>query len=658
MVSRIWRLVFDKTTFYLMLKSLVFKHEHVTQLITFLYLLSPTALEGDFTADTTKGRCKLVCTARSPFLLPEDLGSVVFSSIFNLNVLKKVPVAAHESDTEGVLLASVTYDQPTVMRETDDMSISGNLDVEGASFQIHFRNENDCLSEYICQADGLDTKGRRLSKSKTVTLQPEEDVKGGRDGDRTLATGVLLKLLTLVQQLDKNVAVLTKAMDGFEDKVASLQKALGYDMMSVESRLRDKLDSIGDKLNDLENRYEDKTSGNGSSNASNVCQLEVKISREGESHNRSDANMVILTSLEKFRREFVAYQNFTVEAASSNTFNSSELIEMVTNNNAALLASVMRNFSSPQLSDPAGPFIANLTETIVEALAARDLPGLNNLTFPRNNTCVPSSDSPGDLEQLVSLISNNTRETQSSLDAFASTINETIRSTATTAVGGIISPKICAPGMSAAVALNPYPYPVVHPSQMNGLAGPILCDSETDGGGWIIVQRRVSGGVDFNRTWAEYKRGFGGLDTDFWIGNDILYNMTSSAIYELRFDLRYEDKVLYARYATFSIGNEKDKYKLKLGDYVEGNAGDSYMDQNGMKFSTVDQDNDLHSASCAIDNGGGWWFSGCGNMSINGIWDNNNGTGLEGDPLANSTLSNSFSFTEMKIRKTEGPVST
>ena len=44
------------------------------------------------------------------------------------------------------------------------------------------------------------------------------------------------------------------------------------------------------------------------------------------------------------------------------------------------------------------------------------------------------------------------------------------------------------------------------------------CDGVTAGGGWLVVQRRHDGSVDFNRGWIDYEDGFGSLTGEFWYG--------------------------------------------------------------------------------------------------------------------------------------------
>uniref|UniRef100_A0A8C5NZ69 Ficolin B n=1 Tax=Jaculus jaculus TaxID=51337 RepID=A0A8C5NZ69_JACJA len=149
----------------------------------------------------------------------------------------------------------------------------------------------------------------------------------------------------------------------------------------------------------------------------------------------------------------------------------------------------------------------------------------------------------------------------------------------------------------------------------------VLCDMDTDAGGWTVFQRRVDGSVDFFRDWVAYKQGFGSQLGEFWLGNDNIHALTSQGTWELRVDLEdFEGNRNFAKYSSFSVKGETEKYKLVLGSFVGGDAGDSLRAQNNKFFSTKDQDNDLSSSNCAVLYHGAWWYSECHLSNLNGLY--------------------------------------
>ncbi|KFB48619.1 AGAP012000-PA-like protein [Anopheles sinensis] len=78
------------------------------------------------------------------------------------------------------------------------------------------------------------------------------------------------------------------------------------------------------------------------------------------------------------------------------------------------------------------------------------------------------------------------------------------------------------------------------------------------GGGWIIFQRRLDGTVSFNRTWTDYRDGFGYFKEEHWLGLERLYHMLKSERHELLFVLEDTDGVIaYERYDNFVLANEE-----------------------------------------------------------------------------------------------------
>jgi len=138
----------------------------------------------------------------------------------------------------------------------------------------------------------------------------------------------------------------------------------------------------------------------------------------------------------------------------------------------------------------------------------------------------------------------------------------------------------------------------------------------------MLIQRNLDGSNFFNRTWTEFKEGFGnGKENggNFWIGNDVLHLLTKKNAYKLRFELQASsDEWYWAEYKHFRVNHENEHYKLEVSGF-SGNVGyDGMSWSNGRKFTTHDQDHDERvKENCATTTGGGFWYSACHMVGVN-----------------------------------------
>ena len=162
------------------------------------------------------------------------------------------------------------------------------------------------------------------------------------------------------------------------------------------------------------------------------------------------------------------------------------------------------------------------------------------------------------------------------------------------------------------------------------------CDTVTDGGGWLVVQRRQDGSEDFNQVWWKYEMGFGKLDSEFWYGLKALHCLTSKGSWEMRFNIWLPNGTgIFLYYKQFKVASAKDNYQLTVGGF-QGTTNDPMAYHDKMHFTTKDNDNDNYRTNCALLHGpaapaGGWWHRECWTANPNNFYNHSIGVLLNGN---------------------------
>ncbi|KAM4749993.1 LOW QUALITY PROTEIN: microfibril-associated glycoprotein 4-like [Anableps anableps] len=113
----------------------------------------------------------------------------------------------------------------------------------------------------------------------------------------------------------------------------------------------------------------------------------------------------------------------------------------------------------------------------------------------------------------------------------------------------------------------------------------VYCDMETDGG-WTFRY-----GISFMSTWRTESMG--------------------------------------KKYSFFPIDSENPGYQLHLGSFTRGTAADSLSNQNPMKFTTLDKDQDQWDKNCTQQYLGGFLFNACHMANPTGMYAPHGAIGFE-----------------------------
>jgi len=146
----------------------------------------------------------------------------------------------------------------------------------------------------------------------------------------------------------------------------------------------------------------------------------------------------------------------------------------------------------------------------------------------------------------------------------------------------------------------------------------------------ILIQQNVDGSNFFDRSWAEFKVGFGDTSGNFWLGNDLISQLSLTGNYKLRFDLQENgtNDWYWAEYTTFTVLDEASNYRLQVAGYSSDTGYDALGYSNGMMFTTYDRDNDQWINNCALYTGGGFWYKKCAYASVNTVRDDSYSSGF------------------------------
>ncbi|GFR58142.1 fibrinogen-like protein 1 [Elysia marginata] len=544
-------------------------------------------------------------------------------------------------------------------RVSNGVKVEGQLTGKWATLRLWLYKQEDCRAEYSCKVVQVNGRGRQMLSNSHLLQQ----MWGGADGRISQVDSgavwspvVAMNILSAVQKIDKKLSQACSAASDpwklrvqalenrIEDKIASLENRLENELHILENRLEDKMASFERSLRNAFVELHSKLGDIIADQMSAVkSELTTAVARQGsmlETTTKSAISNNLATLWQEFK---TAEENILdkVDLVAANLY--SDL-----NATAIALSSVENSLSLFQAATTNGK--TDCVQNVEETLRNISLFSLDSAQTLMDQLSSMNQSLQQNIQQIATDINNNNMTGCSDFPDVLFETQANVTKSSQSIMTDSLTLKSCEKNRGISVLSNPsFPYPVVRPNKHSPFNFSYLCDTLTDGGGWIIIQRRSTGNVDFYRTWDEYKNGFGSLDDDFWLGNDKIHAISNSATYEIKVNLKYKGKSSYAHYSSFSISDEKSNYVLSLGAY-NGTAGDSLSYHKGRQFSTRNRDNDAISENCAVNHIGAWWYGSCLSSNLNGKW---GADSYRGPCWSTLTSMSPVSFTEMEIRRVD-----
>ena len=548
-----------------------------------------------------------------------------------------VSTSGNNKSGQRKTLATVSAEQPELEQVSYGRKVRGHLKDGRASLRVELSKQADCQAEFTCQVRGVDSQGKEVVSSHSL-LQPH-DQSDITPRDTGMAPVVIAQMLTVIQALDVKFAVLEKTTEKLEEKLEktteSIEDKIEKTTESIEDKLEKTTESIEDKLEKTTESIEDKLEKTTESIEDKLNKLDDKLCKLDSELSAIDSKAIqdkVLNSMnDKIQEHFSEVMNVS-ERTDDTLERTATLLKSLNSNNKNFQENIMENYQN---------LFQNVTNDLGEVFTHT-----NQLTQTIENSLMSFKDDLDFSWQRLETSTNNSAiKAFTALHHMVSELNSSLLTNMESAFTNVFKYETCEKNASLQPAPLSYPYPLFYYRDIPEIQGPLLCDTTTDNGGWIVIQRRVDGRVDFYRDWEAYRNGFGTVKSDFWLGNEKIHAITNTGRYELRVDLKYNGQSEYARYDRFSIAGESNNYKLTVGSY-SGTAGDSLTRHNGSPFRTKDRDN---GPNCAKTYTGAWWYtpSHCYVSNLNGKW---KAGSWKGPSWHSFTYSNPADFTEMKIR--------
>jgi len=82
----------------------------------------------------------------------------------------------------------------------------------------------------------------------------------------------------------------------------------------------------------------------------------------------------------------------------------------------------------------------------------------------------------------------------------------------------------------------------------------------------ILIQQHVDDSSFFDRSWNEFRVGFGNRNGNFWMGNEWIHKLTKDGECKLRIDVQQANTLawFWAEYRTFIVDSENNIYQLTV----------------------------------------------------------------------------------------------